>query len=127
MLRGLWRLTWIEMKIFFREPLGVIGAVFIPILVVVLFGRMGAQVVPQGRTGAMSVLRVDVPVLAAVLIALRPELRAIARAVPLTYSVSLLRGIWNGDTWSAHTGDIAALVLVFIVCTALSAKVFRWE
>jgi len=23
--------------------------------------------------------------------------------------------------------DVAALVVVFIVCTALSAKVFRWE
>ena len=29
--------------------------------------------------------------------------------------------------WSAHMADVAALVLLFIVCTALSAKVFRWE
>jgi len=41
--------------------------------------------------------------------------------------VSLLSGIWNGDAWSAHIGDVAALVVVFAVCTALSAKVFRWE
>ena len=27
----------------------------------------------------------------------------------------------------AHLGDVAALVLVFAICTALSAKVFRWE
>jgi ABC-2 type transport system permease protein len=47
--------------------------------------------------------------------------------VPLTYTVSLLAGIWKGDTWSAHLGDLAALAGVFIVCTALSAKVFRWE
>jgi len=39
----------------------------------------------------------------------------------------LLAGIWDGDAWSAHIGDVAALVLVFLVCTALSAKVFRWE
>ena len=25
MLRGLWRLTWLEIKIFFREPLGALG------------------------------------------------------------------------------------------------------
>ena len=56
-----------------------------------------------------------------------PALRAIVRKLPLTYAVSLLRGIWLGDAWSAHVGDIAALVLVFVVCTALSAKVFRWE
>ena len=25
MLRGLWKLTWLEIKIFLREPLGVVG------------------------------------------------------------------------------------------------------
>jgi ABC-2 type transport system permease protein len=58
---------------------------------------------------------------------LPPALRVVARVLPLTYAVSLLQGIWNGDRWSAHVYDIAALVLVFAVCTALSAKVFRWE
>jgi len=58
---------------------------------------------------------------------LPPALRVVARALPLTYAVSLLQGIWKGEAWSAHIGDIAALVLVFAICTALSAKVFRWE
>ena len=58
---------------------------------------------------------------------LPPALRAVARVVPLTYTVSLLEGIWKGDAWSAHVGDVAALAVVFVVCTALSAKVFRWE
>jgi ABC-2 type transport system permease protein len=49
------------------------------------------------------------------------------RVLPLTYAVSLLEGIWKGDAWLTHLGDVAALVLVFVVCTALSAKVFRWE
>jgi ABC-2 type transport system permease protein len=61
------------------------------------------------------------------LASLPPVMRAIARVVPLTYAVALLQGIWNGDAWSAHLGDVAALVVVFGVCTALSAKVFRWE
>jgi len=30
MLRGLWELTWLETKIFVREPLGVIGTVGLP-------------------------------------------------------------------------------------------------
>jgi ABC-2 type transport system permease protein len=59
--------------------------------------------------------------------ALPPALHAVARALPLTYAVALLQGIWNGDAWSAHVGDVAALAVVFVVCTALSAKVFRWE
>ena len=58
---------------------------------------------------------------------LPPALRALARVLPLTYAVPLLQGIWNGDAWSAHVGDVAALAMVFVVCTALSAKVFRWE
>ena len=43
------------------------------------------------------------------------------------YAVSLLDGIWKGDAWWAHRGDMGALAVVFAVCTALSAKVFRWE
>jgi ABC-2 type transport system permease protein len=58
---------------------------------------------------------------------LPPVLHAVARVVPLTYAVSLLEGIWKGDAWSAHVSDVAALALVFVVCTALLAKVFRWE
>lgn len=58
---------------------------------------------------------------------LPPVLHAIARLFPLTYAVSLLQGIWIGDPWSAHLGDLAALAVAFLLCTALSAKVFRWE
>ena len=48
-------------------------------------------------------------------------------ALPLTYAVSLLRGIWHGDGWSSHVGDLGTLILISLVCMALSAKVFRWE
>ena len=54
-------------------------------------------------------------------------LQAVARVLPLTYAVSLLEGIRKGEPWSTHLGDVAALVVVFAICTALSAKVFRWE
>jgi ABC-2 type transport system permease protein len=59
--------------------------------------------------------------------ALPPALQTAARMLPLTYAVSLLKGIWVGDPWSAHLGDVAALAIVFAVFTALSAKLFRWE
>jgi len=58
---------------------------------------------------------------------LPPVLQAVAHALPLTYAVSLLRGIWHGDGWSAHIGDVAALTVMFLLFTAVSAKVFRWE
>ena len=59
--------------------------------------------------------------------ALPPAVQAVARLVPFTYAVSLLRGAWLREPWSAHLGDIAALIVTFVVCTALSARIFRWE
>ena len=56
-----------------------------------------------------------------------PSLQMVARFLPLTYIVSLLRGIWMGEGWTAHLGDVAALVIAGVVFVALSAKVFRWE
>jgi ABC-2 type transport system permease protein len=41
--------------------------------------------------------------------------------------VSLLEGVWRGDGLFAHLGDISALVIVFLVCVTISARVFRWE
>ena len=32
MLRGLWKLTWIEIKVFLREPLGAFGTIAFPVL-----------------------------------------------------------------------------------------------
>jgi ABC-2 type transport system permease protein len=56
-----------------------------------------------------------------------PVMQWVAKASPLTYAVSLLDGIWKGESWLAHGADVAALVLTFVVCTAVAAKVFRWE
>ncbi len=59
--------------------------------------------------------------------ALPAGLRAVARVLPLGYSASLMQGIWIGDSWAAHLGDIAALTVVFVICVAVSSRVFRWE
>jgi ABC-2 type transport system permease protein len=59
--------------------------------------------------------------------ALPAPLQAIARALPSTYAVSLLRGVWRGEGWSAHAWDVTMLVVLFLVFTAISARVFRWE
>jgi ABC-2 type transport system permease protein len=59
--------------------------------------------------------------------ALPPVWRALSRVMPITYVVSLLEGIMKGEGWQAHLTDVAALVIVFAVCIALSSKLFRWE
>ena len=58
---------------------------------------------------------------------LPPSIRVLARFLPLGYAVSLLDGIWRGEGWSAHLGDVAALTLFFLVFTAISTRLFRWE
>ena len=70
MLRGLWKLSWVEIKIFVREPLGLIGSVLVPVMAFVVLGRV------LGRRGAAtspalaSFLGSGLPVLASVLAAL---------------------------------------------------------
>jgi ABC-2 type transport system permease protein len=58
---------------------------------------------------------------------LSPPLQTVARALPLTYAVSLLKGIWQGHPWSAHLLDVAALIVTFGVFAAISSRLFRWE
>jgi hypothetical protein len=59
MVRGLWRLTWLEIKIFVREPLGVIGTLGVPVLIYVLFGRLleRAEARPRCRVSSRSICR----------------------------------------------------------------------
>ena len=97
-----------------------------------LIGFLIASIVPTARFAQPIGGAILYPMLALCglfvpLEALPPPIHAVARALPLTYAVSLLEGIWKGEAWSAHIGDVAALILVFAICTALSAKVFRWE
>jgi ABC-2 type transport system permease protein len=54
-------------------------------------------------------------------------LELIARVLPLTYAVSLLDGIWRGEPWLSHLGDVTALVVIFAVFTAIASRTFRWE
>ena len=51
----------------------------------------------------------------------------VARVLPLSHAASLLNGIWMGEGWVAHAGDVLALVATFGVCMVLSARMFRWE
>jgi ABC-2 type transport system permease protein len=53
--------------------------------------------------------------------------REIARFIPLTYVVTLLRGLWAGEAWSKHLTEVAVLLGLLVVGTAISAKTFRWE
>jgi hypothetical protein len=47
--------------------------------------------------------------------------------LPFTYAVSLLRGVWHGEGWAGHAGDVAVLALLTLAFLAVSTRVFRWE
>lgn len=76
MLNGFWKLTWIETKVFVREPMGVVGTLAVPVLIFVLFGRaLGAG----GRGGMLAdQTPFNVPILAALIIAVSSVMSLIA-------------------------------------------------
>jgi ABC-2 type transport system permease protein len=75
MLNGFWKLTWVETKIFIREPMGVIGTLLIPVVFFVILGRS----VGGGRLQATSVQApFNVPILAALIIAVSAVISLVA-------------------------------------------------
>jgi len=57
-----------------------------------------------------------------------PEtINLVSRALPLTYVVRLLQGLWFGEAWGEHLIEVAVLVVMLIVGVAVSVRTFRWE
>lgn len=95
-------------------------------------GFVLASLVPTARfaqpiAGAILYPMLAISGLFVPVVALPAHLQPLARALPLTYAVSLLRGTWRGDSWLAHGGDVAALVATIGICLVVSSRVFRWE
>ena len=67
-LREFWKLTWVETKIFTREPMGFVGTLVMPVVLFIVLGRAFGSAKPVNMT------QVDIPfnaaILAAVLIAI---------------------------------------------------------
>ena len=80
-MKGLFRLAWLETKIFLREPLGVLGTILIPVLLFVALGR-GLGRARDGDLGSFYLS--GLPVLAAMMI-------AVSAALSLTAIVSIYR------------------------------------
>ncbi|MGE0556380.1 MAG: ABC transporter permease [Gemmatimonadales bacterium] len=61
MLTGFWKLTWVETKIFLREPMGVFGTLGIPVLLFIVMGKIvasesGGSAVPAGAPFNVAIL-----------------------------------------------------------------------
>jgi ABC-2 type transport system permease protein len=68
LLRGLWKLTWIEIKVFMREPLGAIGTIVVPVLVFVVLGRIANLRFGPSAVSTGGLSGGGLPVLVAILI-----------------------------------------------------------
>jgi len=51
----------------------------------------------------------------------------ISRFLPLTYVVTLLRGLWIGDAFSLHFSEVLVLLGILVLGVLISIKTFRWE
>src|SRR5262245_65965593 len=75
--RGLFRLTWLEIKIFLREPLGVFGTL-LPALIFIGVGRVFGPRLRNASPDTLRVVSVDVPVFAALMLAVSAVLSLVA-------------------------------------------------
>lgn len=73
-MRSLRKLVWLEVKIFAREPLGLIGSLVIPVVVFVLFGRLFGRDLAASSTGAATFVSASFPVFISMLISLNAVL-----------------------------------------------------
>src|SRR5262249_35916461 len=78
MLRGFWRLTWLEIKIFAREPLGLIGSLVVPVLLFVTLGRWFGPQVRAGGPGIPRFVSVDLPIFVSLMIAMNTVVSLVA-------------------------------------------------
>jgi len=51
----------------------------------------------------------------------------VSRFIPLTHVVTLLRGLWFGESFSEHLIEVAVLGGVLVGGTIIAAWMFRWE
>lgn len=69
MLRGLWKLTWVELKIFMREPMGAATTLIFPAALFIAIGKI-LQNTSRGTFDAQAWIGTSLPVLLTIMIAL---------------------------------------------------------
>ncbi len=97
-----------------------------------VFGFVLAAILPNARTAQIVTMVIFYPMLflsgATIPLEVLPQtVRTYGKALPLTQVVTLLRGLWIGEGWSAHMSEIIYLACLIIIGMVISAKTFRWE
>src|SRR2546426_8093270 len=116
-MRGLWKLTWIEIKIFMREPLGAFGTILVPVLVFVIMGRVAGRTISPRALAASDLVRVSLPVFASILIALSAVL-SLVTIISIYREGGILKRL-RATPLRPHT-ILTAHVLVKLLLTAVT-------
>jgi len=130
---GLVLVGWLLYRVRFEgQPVSVILAVIFSGLAMFAVGYVIASLAPTARAAQVISMVVFYPMMflsgaGIPLEIMPPTIRRIADFLPLTYVVKLLRGLWFGETWGDHLLEVAVLGGILVVCTALAARLFRWE
>lgn len=96
------------------------------------FGFLLASLAPTARTAQVVGMALFYPMLflsgAAIPREILPAtVREFSLFLPLTHVVTLLRGLWLGQTWAQHRVEVLILAGILVLSTLISAWVFRWE
>ena len=132
-MMGLVIIGWLLYRVQFEgQVMAVILAVVFCGLAMFSIGYLIAGLAPGARTAQVVGMVIFYPMMflsgASIPLEIMPEtIQRIADFLPLTYVVRLLRGLWFGDAWGEHLLETAVLAGVLLVCTALAARLFRWE
>ncbi len=110
----------------------VFGAVSLGAFAFFALGYVIAGLAPTARMAQIVGMVMFYPMMflsgAAMPLEVLPEgVRNISRALPLTYVVTLVRGLWAGDGWGQHLTEVVVLVGILAAGLLISAKTFRWE
>ncbi len=95
-------------------------------------GFVLAGVMPNARTAQVVGLVILYPMIflsgAGFPLEMMPEgIRKFSNFLPLTHVVTLLRGLWTGDTLGQHITEIIILASLIVVSMLVSTMTFKWE
>lgn len=130
---GLVLVGWLLYRVRFEGQIGAVAvAVVFSGLAMFSFGYLIGSLAPGARTAQVISMVIFYPMLflsgASIPLEILPDsIRRIADFLPLAYVVRLLRGLWFGDSWGEHLLETAVLGGILVVCTALAARIFRWD
>ena len=82
MLNGFWKLTWVETKVFGREPMGVVSSLVIPVIIFIVLGRSMSFGGPDATSADQTTF--NLPILAGLII-------AVSAATSLVAIISIYR------------------------------------